>query len=208
MGAFNPDPAPHSIHTVHRVGAGGLGAFLVAFGTGGLALAPAFMSNTGPVVMGLSTNGLLSTLSLVVGVVLIGAAVRGGRTASTAAVVVGCLFLFSGLGNVLVLDTPLNMLAFRMTNVVFSLLVGAALLFLGAYGRFTGGLPATSPYAGADAVTGRPPTRTDGVIEAAMAAAERAVAQHSATPEQVARVAAAAAHRTHEDRRRAFTAAS
>ncbi len=109
---------------MHRVGAGGLGAFLVAFGFGGLALAPAFMSNTGPVVMGLSTDGLLSTLSPVVGVFLVGAAVRGGRTASTAAVAVGCLFLFSGLGNVLVLDT----------------------------------------YAGADAVTGRPPARTDAMI--------------------------------------------
>lgn len=207
MGPFTPDPAPHRVHTVHRAGAGALGGFLVLFGLMGVTRAAEFLGPTGPVVMGLTTNGLLATLSMVVGAVLVASALRGGPAASTVAVVVGALFLLSGLGNALLLGSPMNMLAFGLANVVFSLAVGAGLLLVGAYGRFTGSLPATSPYA-RPAAGPRPPAGyvTDGAVERAMAAAERAVAQHAATAEQVARVRAAAPFRTHADRRRAFTA--
>lgn len=197
--------AANRVHTVHRVGAGVLGGFLVAFGLGGLTLGSEFLSTSGPVVMGLSTNGLLSTLSLVVGAVLVGAAVRGGRVASTVSVAVGGLFLASGVVNALVLNTSLNMLAFRMTNVIFSLLVGAALLFVGAYGRFTADLPASSPYARERTRVELPEYRTDGAVERAMAAAERAVALHVATADQARRVAAAGRFRTAEARRAAFS---
>lgn len=207
MGPFTPDPAPHRIHTVHRTGAAALGGFLLLFGLMGATRVTEFLSTSGTVIMGLTTNGLLTVISMVVGAVLVVAALRGGPTASTVAVVVGGLFLLSGLGNALVLGTPMNMLAFGLPNVVFSVAVGFALLLLGAYGRFTGGLPASSPYAadGPGAVRSAAPV-TDGSVERAMAAAERAVAQHAATDEQVARVRAAAAFRTHEDRRRAFAA--
>lgn len=107
-----------------------------AFGSLGLVNRLAMFSTNGGHVLGLSSNGLLSVISLVVGAVLIGAAVRGGRAASTVTVTVGAAFLLSGMANVLVLDTPLNVLAFGMSNVIFSLLAGAVLLFLGAYGRF------------------------------------------------------------------------
>jgi Domain of unknown function (DUF4383) len=208
MSLFSPEPGPHRIHAVHRAGAGALGTFLIAFGLGGLLLSPEFLSTTGPIVMGLSTNGLLSTLSLAFGAVLLAAAAKGGPVASTASVVVGGLFLASGIGNVLVLDTPMNMLAFRMANVIFSLLVGAALLFVGAYGRFTVDLPADNPYGRGARVPFRPAgPRTDGAVERAMAAAERAVALHTATDEQRVRVAAALAFRTAEARREAFESA-
>jgi Domain of unknown function (DUF4383) len=208
MSMFSPEPGPHRIHTVHRAGAAALGAFLVVFGLGGLLLAPGFLATTGAIVMGLSTNGLLSTLSLVVGAGLVGAAVRGGPVASTVSVVVGGLFLASGLVNVLLLGTSMNMLAFRTANVVFSLLVGAALLFVGAYGRFTVDLPAGNPYARA-ATRPAPPagSATDGSVERAMAAAERAVALHAATDDQRRRVAAARRFRTAEARREAFVSA-
>lgn len=205
MGTFTPDSTPHPVHTVHRAGAGALGGFLVVFGLAGITLGPEFLSTSGPIVMGLSTNGLLSTLSLIVGVVLIGAAVRGGPVASTVSVAIGGLFLASGIVNVLVLKTSLNMLAFQMANVIFSLLVGAALLFVGAYGRFTVDLPPTSPYARPMTRMKLPAYRTDGGVERAMAVAERAVAAHTATPDQAARVAAAGRFRTAEARREAFT---
>lgn len=208
MGVFTPDPAPHPVHTVHRIGAGSLGGFLVLFGLMGVTRAAEFLSTTGSVVMGLTTNGLLATISMVVGAVLVVAALRGGPTASTVAVVVGGLFLLSGLGNALVLGTPMNMLAFGLPNVVFSLVVGSALLLLGAYGRFTGGLPGTSPYSPAPGAAPSPVEVVDGQVARAMAAAERAVAQHAATAEQVARVRAAAPFRTHADRRRAFESAA
>lgn len=95
----------------------------------------------------MTTNNLLSAVSLVVGTVLVAAAVRGGRMASTVSVTVGALFLLSGVLNVLLIETPYNVLSFRMPNVVFSLLAGLILLTLGGYGRFSGRLPSDNPYA-------------------------------------------------------------
>lgn len=50
---------------VHRVGAAGLGGALWVFGILGLVNRPALFSITGGHVLGLSSNGLLSVISLV-----------------------------------------------------------------------------------------------------------------------------------------------
>jgi hypothetical protein len=55
-------------------------------------------------------------------------------------------FLVSELPHLALLRTAFNVLAFRMSNVAFSVVVGL-LLVLGAYGRTIGNLPADSPYA-------------------------------------------------------------
>jgi hypothetical protein len=197
---------------VHRVGAVLFGLGLWVFGILGLVNQLEPFTTTGVPVLGLSSNGLLAVISLVVGAILIVAAARGGRTASTVTVVVGAAFILSGLGNVLVLNTPLNLLAFRMSNVIFSFIAGALLLFLGAYGRYTGGLPHDNPYY-AERHPGEEPQvplpavmRDAGDVAAAreLAEAERAVAQHAATPEQIVRVEAAARERRAEDRVRAW----
>ncbi|MEN3264612.1 DUF4383 domain-containing protein [Pseudonocardia sp.] len=202
------------LDAVHRVGAVLFGLGLWVFGIFGIVGRVEPFSTSGEPVLGLSSNGLLSVISLIVGGVLIAAAVRGGRMASTVTVAVGAAFVLSGLANVLVLDTPLNLLAFRMSNVIFSLVSGALLLFLGAYGRFTGGLPADNPYqverhggGGQDVPL---PTvfrdHADVIAARELAEAERAVAQHAATPEQVARVAVAGGARRAEDRVSAWRA--
>lgn len=213
MGILHPTPARHRVHTVHRVSIAVLGVFLLVFGVLGLTQRLAFLSDQGAIVMGLSTNGLLATISVVVALVLLAAAVRGGPTASAAGVVFGVLFIASGLANMLVLGSGLNMLAFRLSNVIFSLVVGMALLFIGAYGRITGGLPPDNPYyhaSGAAAGPELPRTPaeriTDAFADRELAEAERAVAQGHATPEQAAGVRRAAAFRTPEDRRRAWQA--
>ncbi|MEN3267215.1 DUF4383 domain-containing protein [Pseudonocardia sp.] len=196
------------LDAVHRVGAVLFGLGLWVFGILGIVDRLKPFSTSGESVLGLSSNGLLSAISLIVGGVLIAAALRGGRTASTVTVVVGAAFVLSGLVNVLVLNTPLNLLAFRMPNVIFSLVSGALLLFLGAYGRFTGGLPADNPYqaerhGGGDLEVPLPTVfrdQADVVAARELAEAERAVAQHAATREQVVRVAAARRARRAEDR--------
>ena len=164
-------------------------------------------STTGKPVLGLSSNGALSVISLVVAAILIAAALRGGRPASTVLVVIGAAFVLSGLVNTLVLGTPLNLLAFRIPNVVFSFVAGALLLFLGAWGRFSGRLPDDNPYRQErhehDTVDALP-SHFDGPEDAAaareLAEAERAVAQHTAAPDVVARVEAVRAVRREEDR--------
>ena len=130
----------------HRLGAVVLGAVLWAFGILGLVNRLATFSTHGGHVLGLSSNGLLSVISLVLGAVLIGAAVRGGRAASTVTVTVGAAFLLSGMANVLVLDTPLNVLAFGMSNIIFSLLAAAVLVFPGRLRPLHRRLACDNPY--------------------------------------------------------------
>jgi hypothetical protein len=210
MDAFHPDRTPNRIHTVHRVSAAALGCFLLLFGVLSFAAPVGFLATSGAVVFGLSTNGLLATVSVIVGAVLVIAAVRSGPTASTTLVLIGALFVISGVANAIVIDTALNLFAFRVSNVVFSLVVGGVLLTLGAYGRFTGSLPDTSPYHGdTSTATGETPDRPIGPEAArALADAERATAEHTATAQQAAGVAAAARYRTEEDRSRAYAEAT
>ncbi|MGH3722165.1 MAG: DUF4383 domain-containing protein [Pseudonocardiaceae bacterium] len=192
---------------MHRIGAAVLGAGLCVFGVLGFVDRLTFLAVPGRVVLGLSSNGLLSTISLIVGVVLIGAALRGGRISSTITVSVGLLFLLSGLLNLTVLDTEFNLLAFRLPNVIFSFIAGMLLLFLGAYGRFSGGLPVDNPYyqrrhhdaPGSGAGERHRDAETDRWV-----AAEVAVAEGHATPQQEQLVREDAQRRADEARRRAW----
>jgi hypothetical protein len=201
------------IEWVHRGSSGLLGAGLCVFGALGFASRLSFFATSGAPVLGLSSNGLLSTISVVVGAILIAAAVRGGRVASTTSVVVGALFLASGVLNVLVLATPYNVLSFRMPNVVFSLVAGGLLLVLGAYGRFTGRLREDSPYRRAgeggpvDAEYGHesdqqlPADPAEVAAAREMAETERVVAAGGGTAEQRRRLDAVDARREPGGRR-------
>jgi hypothetical protein len=116
------------------------------------------------------------------------------------------LFLVSALLNLALLRTTFNLLAFRMSNVVFSIVVGLLMLVLGAYGRISGNLPANGPYARPHALVEEPsdlPSSPEEVAaEAAMREAEIAVVQHYATEDQQSRVRAMSAVRTRDGRRR------
>ncbi|MGY2066094.1 DUF4383 domain-containing protein [Blastococcus sp. SYSU DS0619] len=199
------------VPAVHRIGAVVVAAVIAVFGILGFADGLDFFSTDGERVLGLSSNGLLSTISVVTAAVLIAAAVRGPRIASTVMIVVGVLFLVSALANLAVLQTDLNFLAFRFANVVFSVVAGLVLLLLGAYGRVSGNLPADSPYAHPadgvaedDAGDGFPSTPAEFAAERAMRDAEVAVVAHTASADQRRRVAAMSHHRSRADRRRAW----
>ena len=198
------------VYLVQRVGAVVVGLVLSVFGLLGLTSGVPFLSTHGRTLMGLSSNGLLSVLSVVVAGALIGAALRGPRVASTVMIVLGALFLASALVNMAVLRTSLNLLAFRMSNVIFSIGVGLLLLVLGAYGRISGDLPSTSPYARPhEDVLERsdlPSTPEEVAAEAAMREAEIAVVEHRATDDQRRRVAAMAEVHTREQRRAVWMA--
>jgi Domain of unknown function (DUF4383) len=181
-----------------------LGAGLCLFGILGFVDRLKFLAVHGKVVLGLASNGLLSTISLIVGAVLIGAALRGGRISSTITVAVGLLFLLSGLLNLAVLDTKLNLLAFRLSNVVFSFVAGMLLLFLGAYGRFSGGLSADNPYYQSRHREGSGTGDHHHDEDDRLLAAELAVAAGHATPQQEQLVHDDAQRRVNEAHRRAW----
>ena len=197
------------VYAVQRTGAIVVALFLLVFGLLGFASGQAFFSTRGQSILGMSSNGVLSTLSVVVAVVLLVAAARSPRTASTVMLILGPLFLLSALVNSFVLGTRLNVLAFEMRNVIFSVVVGLPMLLLGAYGRIGSHLPQDSPYADphtaeADFVDERPSTPEEVAAEAAMREAEIAVVQHTATPDQYGRVQAMAQAHHRRDRRRVW----
>src|SRR3954470_17052755 len=92
-------PGSRRVFAVQRSGAVTVGLFLLCFGLVGFARGLPLMSSHGERVLGLSANGLLAALSVAVGALLVGAAARGPRVASTVMVVLGGLFLLSALVN-------------------------------------------------------------------------------------------------------------
>ncbi len=211
-GSARSEEPPHlgdRVYVVQRAGAVLVALFLLVFAVLGFASGQRFFSTPGEPVLGMSSNGLLSTVSVVVALVLLAAAAHSARTASTVMLILGPLFLLSAGVNAIVLGTRLNWLAFSISNVLFSLVVGLLLLLLGAYGRIGGHLPPDSPYAhlladDADYVDERPRSPDEVAAEKAMREAEIAVVEHVATPAQQRRVQAMAQVHTRADRRRVW----
>ena len=206
-------PGPGArVYAVQRTGAVLVALTLLVFGLLGFAGGLDYFSTEGERILGLSSNGLLSTISVVMAVVLLVAAARSPRVTSTIMIVAGSLFLLSALVNLAVLRTSFNILAFEFENVVFSVVVGLLLLTLGAYGRISGHLPDDSPYArhsvaddaDLDLSSDLPSTPAEIEAERAMRDAEVAVVQHVATNEQRRRVAAMAKVHSRADRRRVW----
>ncbi|MEU7095862.1 DUF4383 domain-containing protein [Kitasatospora aureofaciens] len=139
-------PVDHRLSRVYRAGAGLCGAALLAFGCLGLSDGLPFFSTDGEKIAGLSSNGLLSLVSVVTAAVLLGGALIGGNIASTVNITVGALFVLSGFVNLALLDSSANILAFRIQNVLFSFVMGLVIATFGMYGRVSGKLPLDNPY--------------------------------------------------------------
>ncbi|RRO14867.1 DUF4383 domain-containing protein [Saccharopolyspora rhizosphaerae] len=205
-------PPEHPLTHFYRVAAAAFGACLVVFGVLGLANRVPLFTTEGIDVLGLSSNGLLAVVSIVVGALLVGAAAWGGAVASTTTAAVGVLFFLSGLINLGLLNTSWNLFAFELRNVVFSLVAGLVLMFFGFYGRVSGGLPEDNPYVRYR--HHKPPAHEDDSDVAAdeqriaeierMCTDEMAVAEGHPTPQQQRRVTADRLHHMQQERRRAY----
>ncbi|MEU2731715.1 DUF4383 domain-containing protein [Streptomyces griseoviridis] len=139
-------PVDHGLSTVYRYGAGLCGVVLLIFGALGFADELSPFSTDGHRLVGMSTNGVLSLISVVVGLALIAGGFIGGNIASTLNMVVGTLFLLSGFVHLFILDRPANILDFGMTNVIFSFVMGLIILTFGMYGRVSSKLSHDNPY--------------------------------------------------------------
>ena len=203
----------HRVIVIHRVGAVVVAAVIALFGVLGFVGGLGFFDTQGASVLGLSSNGALSTISILTAIVLVAAAIRGGRLASTVMIVVGALFIVSAFVNLGLMATPLNLLAFRLPNVFFSIGAGLVLLILGSYGRVSGKLPKDNPYRqdqqddddelddGQNLSSPHPRTRAERIADEEMAAASRALVNGAASEDQRRRMADVDQLRMHEDRR-------
>ncbi|MEU8652468.1 DUF4383 domain-containing protein [Streptomyces sp. NPDC048737] len=139
-------PVDHKLATVYRYGAAFCGVVLLVFGVLGFANRLAPFTTDGESLAGLTTNGVLSLVSVVVGLALVAGGVIGGNFASTLNMTVGALFLLSGFAHIFILDKPANVLDFGMTNVMFSFVMGLVILTFGMYGRVSSKLSHDNPY--------------------------------------------------------------
>ncbi|MFD0635009.1 DUF4383 domain-containing protein [Catenulispora yoronensis] len=139
-------PVDHRLRRVYRWGSILSAVTLLVFGILGLLDSIPFFSTQGERVMGMSSNGLLSVTSIVVGVFLLIAAKIGGDFASTVNMVMGGVFILAGLLGLAVMDTKANFLAFGLSNVFFSFIVGLIMMTFGMYGRVNLYLPYDNPY--------------------------------------------------------------
>jgi uncharacterized protein DUF4383 len=139
-------PVHHRLSVVYRIGSGLMGAFLCVFGVLSVTENNGFFSTGENDVIGLNTNGALGWLSIVVGLVLLGAMAKGGNVASSLNLLLGVAFVLSGFANLAILETDANILNFRIENVIFSFAVGLLLMVFGMYGRVSGRLPHDNPY--------------------------------------------------------------
>ncbi|MFF2197609.1 DUF4383 domain-containing protein [Streptomyces sp. NPDC058157] len=139
-------PVDHRLGQVYRVGAALCGLLLLLFGCLGFADSLSSFGTNGQRIAGLSTNGLLSTVSVAFGLLLVIAAAVGGNLASTVNITVGVLFLASGFVHLFLIGHEANVLDFGLSNVVFSFLMGLLIMTFGMYGRVSGGLDHDNPY--------------------------------------------------------------
>ncbi|WP_328663714.1 DUF4383 domain-containing protein [Streptomyces sp. NBC_00328] len=139
-------PVDHHLAAVYRWGAAFCGVILLVFGILGFADELSPFNTEGQSIAGMSTNGALSLLSVLVGLTLIIGGSIGGNVASTLNMAVGTLFLLSGFVHIFILDRPANILDFGMTNVIFSFVMGLVILTFGMYGRVSSKLPHDNPY--------------------------------------------------------------
>ncbi|MFM9589162.1 DUF4383 domain-containing protein [Streptomyces scabiei] len=139
-------PLDHRLARVYRYGAGLCGVILLVFGCLGFADQLTPFDTDGTRISGMTTNGVLSLISVLVGLALIGGAAAGGNLASTLNMTVGALFLLSGFFHLFVLDRPANVLDFGMSNVMFSFVMGLLIACFGMYGRVSSKLPHDNPY--------------------------------------------------------------
>jgi uncharacterized protein DUF4383 len=131
-------PVNHRLQPVYRFVAGVGGVYLLVFGIVGLvetANVALFAQDGLPSVLGLHANRAFAILSIVAGVVLVGAAIAGGMVHQRINVMVASVFLVAGLAMMVLLETDLNFLGFSIATCIVSFVVGLVLLTAGMYGK-------------------------------------------------------------------------
>jgi hypothetical protein len=131
-------PVDHPLRGLYRTSATIVGVVLLVVGVLGLIKTAGdvdFFATHGPRVLGLTMNPAFAVLNIVAGAVIALAGLRGGNWDATVNLLGGIVFLLAGGVMLCVLRTSLNILAFSVTNVIVSFLIGTFLLAAGLYGR-------------------------------------------------------------------------
>jgi hypothetical protein len=131
-------PVDHPLRGLYRAIASAIGVALVVIGLLGLVQTAGdvdFFATHGERIVGLTMNPAFAVLNIVAGAIIAGAGYLGRNWDATVNLLGGIVFLLAGGVMLCVLRTDLNILAFSITNVCVSFLIGTALITAGLYGR-------------------------------------------------------------------------
>ncbi|WP_231494117.1 DUF4383 domain-containing protein [Nocardiopsis sp. CNT312] len=134
MDAHTKHSASRHFDIVHRTGSLLIGLAFIGFGVVGLIVGIPLVGEQGEVIVGMSTDGVIGFIAVVIGSFLVGAAAVGGRFSSTVCTTTGLLFAVGGLANLYLMSLSPNILAFSAPGAVLGV-VGFAMMAFGVYGR-------------------------------------------------------------------------
>jgi hypothetical protein len=130
-------PVNHRFQPLYRALAALCGLFVLVFGIVGIVRTagdPPFQRGDAN-VFGIRLNLAFAVISVIVGIIVLAAAARGGNTDHFVNMAAGVVFLGAGLLMLTLLQTSANFLNFRLATCVVSFLIGSVLLAAGLYGR-------------------------------------------------------------------------
>lgn len=133
-------PVNHRFQPVYRFLALLAGVFVLVFGIVGViktAGDPLFQQGDAE-VFGLRMNLAFAIISVLAGVILVAAGIRGGNAAHFVNLVGSGVFLGAGIIMLLLLQTSADFLNFKVATCVVSFIIGIVLLVAGLYGRVGG----------------------------------------------------------------------
>lgn len=154
-------PVDHHLRPVYRLIAGICGAFILVFGIIGVvrtAGTPLFSRTEGVWVFGMRENLAFAIVSILGGLVILGATVIGRNVDHLLDMIAGGVFIAAGMLMLVLLQTSANFFDFSMSNCVVSFLLGVLVIGAGLYSKTRG------PSAG---------RRFESVVDAERAAAAR-----------------------------------
>lgn len=131
-------PVNHHLRPLYRGLTALAGIFVLVFGVVGLAKTAGgspFGVQDAAYVFGLRTNVAFSVLSIIAGLILTGAAALGRNVDHIIDIWAGIGFMVVGMLMLGLLHSSANFLAFTITNVIVSFIIGIVVFAAGLYGK-------------------------------------------------------------------------
>ena len=131
-------PVNHRLQPFYRFLAALAGLYVLVFGIVGVVRTSgsSFFDQTSDTsALGLRSNLAFAILSIVVGLIVFGAAVVGRNVDHFVNIVAGLVFLLAGMLMMTLLQTNANFLNFQISTCIVSFVIGIVLFTAGLYGK-------------------------------------------------------------------------
>ena len=130
-------PVNHPLRPLYRVIAGLVGIYVLLFGIVGLVQTSGtdFFGNPPEYALGLRTNLAFSVISIVAGVVILGATAIGRNVDHRVNQIAGYAFAIMGALMLALLQTDANFLNFSVATCIVSFVISLVLLTAGLYSK-------------------------------------------------------------------------